>query len=113
MQVTHGIKVFLLQHTYEKECGCLDFKILGIFSTKAIAEENLKISSTQLGFSDHPNGFYVAEYLLDIRHWDGGFFTYEYEAEEAEAEDPDDVHQNVNAERSELVETDVNNARIW
>lgn len=108
MQVANRTKVFLLQHTYERECGCLDFKILGIFSTKAIAEENLKIFSTQLGFSDHPNGFYIAEYVLDIRHWDGGFFTFEYDAE-----DPDEVHQNVDAERSESVEPDVNNQRIW
>jgi hypothetical protein len=79
--IASGSKVFLLQHTYEKECGCVAFKVIGIFSTKALAQKSLKSLSTQPGFSEHPKGFYIGEYIIERRHWDGGFFTYEYETE--------------------------------
>ena len=97
--IAGGAKVFLLQHTYEKECGCLDFKVIGIFSTKALAKRSLKSLSTQPGFSEYPKGFYIAEYIVERRHWDGGFFTYEYETEVTE--------------KSESTEPSIISARIW
>ena len=103
MQIASGIKVFLLQHTYEKECGCLDFKILGIFSTKALAKRSWKSLSIQPGFSEHPKGFYIAEYIVGRQHWDGGFFTYEYETEA-----PDEI-----TEKDDSKGPSANNPRIW
>ena len=66
-------KVFLLQNSYEKNNGFEETKIIGIFSTYQKAEETIVEYRIKKGFVDHPDDFFIDEYLLDEKNWSEGF----------------------------------------
>ncbi len=70
-------RVFILTHTHEFDDGREDVKMIGAFSTRAKAEEAVLRLGTQPGFRDHPRGFHVETYDLDVAHWLEGFVTIE------------------------------------
>ena len=62
-----------MQHSYEKNNGFEETKIIGIFSTYQKAEETIVEYRIKKGFVDHPDDFFIDEYLLDEKNWSEGF----------------------------------------
>ena len=67
--------VFVLQHLYEREDGSEEIKFIGMYSTKANADEAVKRLLIEPGFCDHRNGFSIDEYEFDQDHWTEGFVS--------------------------------------
>lgn len=67
------IKVYLLQHSYEKDNGCDETKTLGIFSSEENAKDAIQNYINLPGFKDMPDEFYIDVYELDKQHWSEGF----------------------------------------
>ncbi|MGW5093624.1 hypothetical protein ACWEQ1_00280 [Streptomyces nodosus] len=49
------------------------FKVLGLYSSKRLAEERVERARALPGFRRSPNGFFVHEYVLDTACWPNGF----------------------------------------
>lgn len=65
--------VFLAWHEYEND-GCEEAKLLGVFSTRAFAEDAIAKRREKPGFIDQPDGFQVDEVTVDDdREWLDGF----------------------------------------
>lgn len=67
------MKVYMLAHEYETDCGCDEVKIIGIYRTKEEAEAALQEVRNQPGFRDHQAGFECATYELGRTAWREGF----------------------------------------
>ncbi|WP_286776771.1 DUF7336 domain-containing protein [Sphingobacterium sp. UBA2074] len=69
--------VFLLWHThFDKELdGGEDVKLIGVYSSRELAENTLEKMSKVAGFKDQPEGFEISEYSVDKDHWTSGFIT--------------------------------------
>ncbi len=65
--------LYLLWHTYEKESGCEDIKLIGIYSSEERAKEALEKVRVQPGFRDYPDGFEIYEDELNMTDWREGF----------------------------------------
>ena len=64
--VIKGFKiVYVLTHRYVDEEGFEDEKLIGIFSSKEIAEKNLIKYKILPGFRNYPAGFSIEEYTVD------------------------------------------------
>ncbi|MFI9152366.1 hypothetical protein [Streptomyces sp. NPDC053367] len=50
-----------------------DVKLLGIYSSEAVAEERARRARLLPGFADEPDCFQIEEYDLDEDHWTEGF----------------------------------------
>ena len=62
--------LFVLLHSLP-ETGRV--KVIGIYSSRAMAEE-AEVRSRELpGFADEPDGFTIEEYEVDRDHWPRGF----------------------------------------
>ena len=48
-------------------------KVVGIYSSKALAEEAADRAKALPGFLEEPDGFTIDEYEVDIDHWPRGF----------------------------------------
>jgi len=48
-------------------------KIVGIYSTRPLAEEAEERSSLLPGFCEEPHGFSIEQYEVDADHWSRGF----------------------------------------
>lgn len=69
-------KVFLLQHSYERdESGVEETKLIGVYSTRERAEQAIVRLSNVEGFRDYPDCFCVDGYEIDKDHWVDGFVT--------------------------------------
>jgi hypothetical protein len=69
------MEVFLLWHVHEFPQGEEDVKLLGVYSTRELAQEaHLRLAS-QPGFQEHPQGFQVSAYQVDKDHWTKGYVT--------------------------------------
>ncbi len=69
-------KVYLLMHVHViSEEDSEDMKIIGIYSTKTLAEEAVERKKLFEGFRDFPNEFEIAGYELDRDYWSEGFIT--------------------------------------
>ncbi|MDQ1236450.1 hypothetical protein QE450_003948 [Paenibacillus sp. SORGH_AS306] len=68
------IKVFLLQHSYEVN-GVEHSKIIGIYSSREIAEFTIIKYKKLPGFKDYPYEFFIDEYELDEDNWEEGFVS--------------------------------------
>lgn len=66
------VTVFLLQHSYEVN-GVEDSKIIGIYSSREIAESIVIKYKKLPGFKDYPNDFFIYGYELDEDNWEEGF----------------------------------------
>ncbi|MGJ1228873.1 DUF7336 domain-containing protein [Sphingobacterium siyangense] len=69
--------VFLLWHTHFDESldGGEDVKLIGVYSTKELAENALVRMSKVEGFRDRTAGFEISEYKIDKDNWTSGFIT--------------------------------------
>ena len=68
-----GHRVFALQHSYEDEDGVEDVKVIGIYSSRQLAESAKVRLREQPGFREKVGGFHIDEYLLDEDNWKEGF----------------------------------------
>lgn len=48
-------------------------KVVGIYSSKALAEEAEDRARALPGFSEEPDGFIIEQYEVDKDHWSRGF----------------------------------------
>lgn len=71
--------VFIAWHTHETDDG-EDCKLLGVYSTEALALQRVARAKTEPGFRDHLEGSEVAEYGLNEDAWLDGFKTLSYGA---------------------------------
>ena len=65
--------VFLLQHSYEDGDGVGGVKVIGIYSTRQLAESAKVRLREQPGFREKFGGFHIDEYLMDEDNWKEGF----------------------------------------
>lgn len=66
-------KVIVVQHVREKDADNEDVKMIGVFSTRVLADACIRELEVQSGFKDHLHGFSVEEYELDKAEWKEGF----------------------------------------
>ena len=66
--------VFLLQHVHEFDDGHEDVKLIGVFSTGALARAAQQKVADQPGFRDLPEGFEISEHQVDeTTGWPEGY----------------------------------------
>jgi len=72
--------VFVLQHSYQlnDESSSEETKLIGIYSTRAIAEMAIERLKKQPGFKDLPEYFSIEEYQIDQDNWTEGFASESY-----------------------------------
>ena len=68
------MRVFVVQHEHELD-GCDEVKFIGVYSTKERARAAVDRAKPLSGFRDHPDGFSVDPYEVDMDHWTDGFVT--------------------------------------
>ncbi|WDF50969.1 hypothetical protein PQ460_00505 [Paenibacillus sp. KACC 21273] len=68
------ITVFLLQHSYEVN-RVENSKIIGIYSSREIAESIIIKYKKIPGFRNYPNEFFIDGYELDEDNWEEGFVS--------------------------------------
>ena len=66
------ITVYVLQHLREDE-DSEDVKLLGVYSSLGAAHSAVERARIKPGFRDHPDGFHIDEYVVDVDHWTSGF----------------------------------------
>jgi hypothetical protein len=57
--------VFLLQHVHEFDDGHEEVKLIGVFSSEALARAAQQRVADQPGFRDLPDGFDISEHQID------------------------------------------------
>jgi hypothetical protein len=68
--------VFLLQHVHEFDDGDEDVKLIGVFSSEALARAAQEQVADQAGFRDLPEGFAISEHRVDGQiGWPEGYVT--------------------------------------
>lgn len=67
--------VYLLWHEYEIAPDRDEAKLLGVYTSRDLAEAAKERLVEQPGFRDHPDDFEIAEYELNRDHWVEGFVT--------------------------------------
>lgn len=65
--------VFLLGHVRQKDEDNEDIKHIGIFATRADAENARMQLADKPGFKQHPDGFYIDECEIGTINWSEGF----------------------------------------
>lgn len=65
--------VYLLSHTRVRGDGTEDDKLLGVYSTRDMAEARITSASALPGFRDTPDGFEISEYTVDQDEWSEGY----------------------------------------
>ena len=74
--------VFLLQHVHEFDDGHEDVKLIGVFSSEALARAAQQRLSDQPGFRELPDGFDVSEHRIDGHiGWPEGYITVQPDQE--------------------------------
>ena len=68
--------IYLLWHTRYIDEG-EDSKLIGLYSSRKLAEEKILKYKEIEGFKDYPDGFSIASYSLDHDNWTEGFITTE------------------------------------
>ena len=66
--------VFLVWHSHDLDEE-MDYKLLGVFSTRDRADQRVARARVAEGFRDHPDNFVVDMYELDKDTWVEGFVT--------------------------------------
>lgn len=68
--------VFLLHHVHEFDDGHEDVKLIGVFSTEALARAAQQKVADQPGFRERPAGFSIDEHQVDDHiGWLEGYVT--------------------------------------
>ena len=68
-------KIWTLHHVHEFDDGCEEYKLIGLFSSKELAESALESVRDQPGFRDLPEGFEISEWTVDRIGWAEGYVT--------------------------------------
>ncbi|OCG22465.1 hypothetical protein A9G11_07195 [Gilliamella sp. wkB108] len=66
-------KVYYLYHIRDKGAADEDTKAIGTYTSYELAEAAKNRVKDQPGFIDHPNGFFIDEYIIDKDYWEDGF----------------------------------------
>lgn len=64
-------ETWIVQHENRDE----DVKFVGVYSSPAKAAKAIRRLKRLPGFKDHPAGFYVDKYTVDLDHWTTGFVS--------------------------------------
>ncbi len=67
--------VYILFHSYERDNGDEESKILGVFSEYSYAENAIKKYANLPGFNKYPNEYIIDKYVINELHWIEGFVT--------------------------------------
>lgn len=77
--------VFVVQHIHTLPGGEEDIKLVGVYSSEALALKAVARVAIQPGFRDDPvvvdpdgddtDGFHIGKYVIDVDHWTEGFVT--------------------------------------
>jgi hypothetical protein len=79
--------LFVVEHLHVLPNGEEDIKLIGVYSSRALATSAVERLARQPGFRDFPaivdpavsasdaEGFYVSEKVLDLDYWTGGYVT--------------------------------------
>ena len=77
--------VFVLQHLHTLPGGEEDIKLVGVYSSEALALKAVARLASQPGFREDPtvvdpagdkiDGFYISNYAIDVDYWTEGFVT--------------------------------------
>jgi homoserine kinase type II len=67
--------VFVLHHVAREDTPDEDVKLIGVYSTRVLAEAAVARMCSLPGFRDYPSGFEIDEYRLDRDHWGDGFIS--------------------------------------
>jgi hypothetical protein len=70
--------IWLLQHVHKFEDGHECVKLIGAYTSEALAAEAKQRVLNQPGFRDLPEGFEISEVLLNRDGWVEGYDTYTY-----------------------------------
>jgi hypothetical protein len=69
--------VFLLQHVHEFDDGHEDVKLIGVFSSEALARGAQRQVAIQPGFRELPDAFEIYEHHIDGSiGWQEGYVTF-------------------------------------
>lgn len=74
-QTNEMTTVFVLHHVRKDDEFGDDAKLIGVYSSDASAQTAKERLSIQPGFREHPEGFEISRYVLDMDHWTEGFIT--------------------------------------
>jgi hypothetical protein len=69
------MEVFILHHIHTFDDCEEDVKLIGVYSSKALATAAISRLQNQPGFSNTPEGFVISAYQLDVDHWTEGYVT--------------------------------------
>jgi hypothetical protein len=68
--------VYILFHTHHFEDGEDDDKLIGVYSSRELAERKIEGKYKKLpGFCDADGEFIIDEYEIDLDHWEEGYLT--------------------------------------
>lgn len=67
-------QVFILHHSYELE-DVEEIKLIGVYTSKDLAELAIERLKTKPGFCNRPEDFSISEYTLNQDSWIEGFST--------------------------------------
>lgn len=73
------MEVYLLSHVHLFPDGTESTKVIGIYSTRGLAEQAQMHTMKLPGFRDAPMGFCIAHYNLDDDHWQEGYVSVTHE----------------------------------
>ncbi len=71
--------VYLLWHVHELPDGEEDGKLIGVYSSRELAEQARLRALGSPGFREIPEGFIVDRYTVDEDHWTEGYVTVTHE----------------------------------
>jgi hypothetical protein len=69
------MEVFLLYHIHEFPEGEEDVKLIGVYSSRELAEQSQQRALVQPGFRETPDGFCIDCYTVNEDHWLEGYVT--------------------------------------
>lgn len=67
--------VFVLHHVHVIDDDDENVKLLGVYSTRAIAMDRIETYKNLPGFKECPDGFEITEYEIDEDNWQEGYIT--------------------------------------
>lgn len=79
--------VYVLQHVHTIDEDTKDIKMIGVYSTEALAQAALTRVSVQPGFRDAVEGFSIDAYPIDKDHWTEGYVSWS-DAQDENAPEP-------------------------
>jgi len=69
------MEMFLLWHVHKFPDGEEDAKLIGVYSSRELAEEAQQRAVMQPGFRDRPSDFCISGYTVNQDHWQEGYVT--------------------------------------